>query len=66
MTVKSGNFEFPACLAHGGISKKKSRPLFIITFRPEILKFNQYSILIGQIIVKCLKYCVSKPTRKFW
>ena len=41
------------------ISKQKnSSPLFIIIFRPEMLKFHPYSILTGQTMVRFVKYCV--------
>ena len=33
-----------------------SRPLFTIIFRPEILKFHPYSILIRQTMVRFVKY----------
>ena len=35
-----------------------SRPLFTNIFRPEILKFHPYSILIGETMVKFVIYCV--------
>ena len=45
--------------AHGGISKIfLSRPLFI--FRPEMLKFHPYSILIGKTMVGFVIYWVLK------
>ena len=34
------------------------RPLFIIIFRPEMLKFHPYSILTGQSMVRFIIYCV--------
>ena len=34
------------------------RPLFIIIFRPEMLKFHSYSILNGDTMVGFLIYCV--------
>ena len=43
---------------HGGISKKNCRPLFIIIFRPEMLKFHPYSILTGDTMVWFFIYCV--------
>ena len=45
--------------AHGGISKNIfPRPLFIIIFRPEMLKFHPYSILTGDTRVEFVIYCV--------
>ena len=35
-----------------------SRPLFTIIFRPEILKFHQYSILTGDTMVEFVIYCM--------
>ena len=46
--------------AHGEISKKHSRPLFTIIFRPEMLKFHAYSILTRQTMVRFVIYCVLK------
>ena len=40
------------------------RPLFIIIFRPEILKFHPYSILTGDIRVEFVIYCVLR--RCYW
>ena len=37
-----------------------SRPLFTIIFRPEMLKFHQYSILSGEAMVGFVIYCVLK------
>ena len=37
------------------------RPLFIIIFRPEMLKFHPYSILTGDTRVEFVIYCVLKP-----
>ena len=34
------------------------RPLFIIIFRPEMLKFHPYSILSGDTRVEFVIYCV--------
>ena len=36
------------------------RPLFIIIFRPEMLKFHPYSILTGDTRVEFVIYCVLK------
>ena len=44
--------------ANGGISKKIPGPLFIIIFRPEMLKFHPYSILTGDTRVEFVIYCV--------
>ena len=38
--------------------KKFPRPLFIINFRPEMLKFHPYSILTGDIRVEFVIYNV--------
>ena len=38
--------------------KKIPRPLFIIIFRPEMLKFHPYSILTGDTRVEFVIYCV--------
>ena len=35
-----------------------SRPLFTIIFRPEMLKFDPYSILTGDTMVGFVIYCV--------
>ena len=35
-----------------------SRPLFTIILRPEMLKFQTYSILTGQTVVRLVIYCV--------
>ena len=37
-----------------------SRPLFTIIFRPEMLKFQPYSILTGETMVGFVIYCVLK------
>ena len=41
-----------------------SRPLFTVIFRPEMLKFHPYSILIGDTMVEFVIFCVL--TRKKW
>ena len=41
----------------------KFRPLFIIIFWPEMLKFHPYSILTGQTMVRFVIYCV---LIRFW
>ena len=38
------------------------RPLFIIIFRPEMLKFHPYSILTGDTRVEFVIYCVLSDT----
>ena len=40
------------------------RPLFIIIFRPEMLKFHPYSILTGDIRVEFVIYCVLNRKQK--
>ena len=35
-----------------------SRPLYTIIFRPEMLKFDAYSILTGETMVGFVIYCV--------
>ena len=42
------------------------RPLFIIIFRPEMLKFHPYSILTGDTRVEFVIYCVLKQGRDEW
>ena len=45
--------------AHGGNFKNIfPRPLFIINFKPETLKFHSYSILTGDTRVEFVIYCV--------
>ena len=42
--------------------KKFPRPLFIIIFRPELLKFHPYSILTGDTMVGCHFLCVKQES----
>ena len=41
-----------------------SRPLFTITFRPEMLKFHPYSILTGDTMVGLVIFCVLSTKHK--
>jgi hypothetical protein len=41
-----------------------TRPLFIIIFRPEMLKFHPYSILTGDTRVEFVIYCVLRAYSK--
>ena len=42
------------------------RPLFIIIFRPEMLKFHPYSILTGDTRVEFVIYCVLNMLGNEW
>ena len=42
-----------------------SRPLFIVIFRPDMLKFHPYSILTRDTMVGFVIYCVLSVETKF-